>query len=258
MNLIDTLFLKAKKGELGHFYILEPNRHDDEASEILSLFVKNFLDQYFKFQISKNEVPSIDNNPDVFFLGNQSKNDEKKSASYHVDDLAALNDFMQFRSLLGDRKFVIIPEAQKLSLIISNKLLKLLEEPPVETTLFLLNSQKLKLIDTLHSRAIHLRISPPPRKKNSPLWEELIEDVKEYGLHNFLEKYSKSNLSVDSFSQYLINWESEQFSNFKSKHELKNWLITLEEMNTFNQPTATKWTLFYHHLLDHVLPRLRD
>jgi formate dehydrogenase maturation protein FdhE len=253
MNLLDVLLRKASTNELGHFYILEPSQITHDTNEVLLSFMTQFLSSFFKNSISQ-ESSSLENNPDIFFWGLS----QRKDNSYTIEELSQMNDFLQFRSLLGLKKFIIIPEAHKLTPLISNKLLKVLEEPPVDMTFFLLNPRKQKLLETIHSRGIHLRIPNAQKSSDQSEWTEILQDSQKFSLSDFLDKYSKSDLSIDSISQYLIQWESEQLNGFNNKESLEIWLKSLHDMNIFNQPTATKWTLLYYHLQEYILPRLRD
>ena len=54
----------------------------------------------------------------------------------------------------------------------------------------------------------------------------------------------------------MVKWEAEQLGHVEGKISLTEWLKTLQEMETFHQPSATKWTLFYSYLQKHILPRL--
>lgn len=57
------------------------------------------------------------------------------------------------RSPVGENKYVFINEAERLNIISSNALLKILEEPP-QRSIFLLLSNNENLIDTIRSRCV--------------------------------------------------------------------------------------------------------
>ena len=64
----------------------------------------------------------------------------------------------------GDRKIVIVLEADRLNEASSNKLLKTLEEPPTSTTMVLVTSSPDDLLDTVRSRC-HASISSRCRRR---------------------------------------------------------------------------------------------
>jgi DNA polymerase-3 subunit delta' len=63
------------------------------------------------------------------------------------------------RAVLGHNKVFIIDEAELLDQNAQNVLLKTLEEPPLQTFIFLVTSQPQRLLPTIHSRSQHVRFS---------------------------------------------------------------------------------------------------
>jgi len=250
------LLMKGKASNLAHFYIVEPGSVDGDTSPWD--FIKSFLEQYF-YSLSSEKSGATDllNNPDVYILRSDSKTQEKNTM-YKVEMLEDFLKFFDFKPLLGKRKFAIIENAEKMNSIMSNKLLKILEEPPSFATIFLLNPQKKKLLDTIHSRAIHLRVKSEQKKWQDSDWKKLTKDLASLTLFEFLEEYQKSEKDLSFYTQELISWETTQHEAPEAKKALLEWVHTFQEMSTFNQPPATKWALFYYHMKVHVLARLRD
>jgi hypothetical protein len=85
---------------------------------------------------------------------------------------------------------------------------------------------------------------------------EFLEKTKSSSLAQFIEQNLKQDQDVSYWSTKLIAWESEQLEGPVAKNSLTEWLKKLQEMETFHQPSATKWTLFYSHLNQYVFPRL--
>ncbi len=250
------LLKNAKSSSLGHFYIIEPGPIDGGITP--GDFVKSFLEEYF-YSFSQGATLSGDvlNHPDVHILGTDTRSQEK-NGMYKVEMLEDFIKFFDFRPMIGERKFAIIENAEKMNSIMSNKLLKILEEPPSFATIFLLNPQKKKLLDTIHSRAIHLRVNSEQKKWQNSDWKKLTKDLQSLTFSEFLEQYQKSEKDLSYYSQELIAWETTQHEAPEAKKALLDWIQNFQEMNAFNQPPATKWALFYYHLKVHVLGRLRD
>jgi hypothetical protein len=72
----------------------------------------------------------------------------------------------------------------------------------------------------------------------------------------FLEKYSRGDLNLSYWMNMVLDWEAKQIDSIEAKSALQDFTKVFQEMELFHQPTATKWTLFYSHLKEHVLPRL--
>jgi len=77
-----------------------------------------------------------------------------------VDDIRRLNRFFGLSAADGGHRVVIIDAADEMNVNAANALLKMLEEPPVRTTLLLVSHQPSRLLPTIRSRCRGLRLSP--------------------------------------------------------------------------------------------------
>lgn len=256
MNLGDLLIQKAKKNELGHFYILETPSLEGEAPKRLLEFMENFIHRYYKeVEGMKIDLSNLMDYPDVMVLGNTHEEDKEEKA-FKVDEAETLSRFFEFKAVQSKRKFAIITEAHRVNTIVANKWLKLLEEPNGNSTIFLLNPRGGQLLPTIHSRAIHLRLKAQSNSLDFTEWNEFIKDVGALTLAGFLERHTKAKIELSFWVNEYIRWESSQTEGFHSKTEFSKWLKTFQEMELFHQPSATKWTLFYSFLKEHVTSRL--
>jgi hypothetical protein len=257
MNIYEILMAKAKKNELAHFYLVESSRPEDEAFDHLMKFTHEFIrDYYQKVEGAKQSMANLMDHPDVFVMGNHPDYADKKDPDYIVEEAEMLIRFFEFKAVQGTRKFAVIPEGHKITNRISNKLLKLLEEPTGNATIFLLNPRRQKLLDTIHSRAQHLRLPVSITTSDLQQWQAFLTQTKSQSLSQFIEQNIKQNLDVSFWTNEMIRWEAEQLERIDSKMALAEWLKKLQEMEVFHQPSATKWTLFYSYLKTHVLTRI--
>lgn len=258
MNVHDILLKKAEKNELAHFYIVESSASEEEAFSQLMSFAHNFIrDYYHKIENAKQSMVNLMDHPDVYVLGNLPETEEKEDGFYSVEESEAFSRFFEFKPVQGKRKFAVITEGHRINNIVANKWLKLLEEPQGNSTIFLLNPRRQKLLDTIHSRAQHLRLPVSITKASLEGWHEFLKESKSLSLAQFLDENIKSEFDVSFWTNEMIRWEAEQLERPESKIALSNWLKKLQEMETFHQPSATKWTLFYSYLQSHVLPRVK-
>lgn len=89
--------------------------------------------------------------------------DEKKgkyNAEIKVDDIAPFFAFLQQTTINHQHRFVVIDEADRMNRSVQNRILKTLEEPPVQTTIFLLAENKQALLPTILSRCQIHTLSP--------------------------------------------------------------------------------------------------
>lgn len=258
MSQFDLLLTKAQNQELGHFYIVETSAPESEAFVQLLNSVHDFIRNYYqKVEGHKQTMVHLMDHPDVYVLGNlqDTEDDDKNEKFFKVEEAEALSRFFEFKPVQGKRKFAVITEGHRINTTVANKWLKLFEEPQGTSTIFLLNPRGGQLLPTIHSRAIHMRL---PVKKTSPEfsdWNELVSDLKQMPLSEFLENYRNENLSY--WVNELIRWEAEESEGMDPKDKLLIWLKTFQEMEVFHQPSATKWTLFHSFLTENVLPRVK-
>lgn len=258
MKLFDVLMKKAQTGELGHFYIVETSASGEEAEKLLMDFAHTFIrDYYQKIEGAKQSMTHLMDHPDVYVLGSGFNDSEEKSEkAFKVEDAEAFARFFEFKAVQGKRKFAVITEGHRINNLVANKWLKLFEEPQGVSTIFLLNPRGQKLLSTIHSRAIHLRLPGPKDSTDLSDWNKLIDDIKKMTLSQFLDEHSRGEAPLSYWVNQLIRWESEQVSGLGQKSELLPFLQSFEEMETFHQPSATKWTLFYSFVRENVIPRL--
>lgn len=249
MNIEEILLKKASSKELAHFYLLETSLPEEESAQLLMDFCHSFIRRYFR-EIEKQTHPvnSLMDHPDVLVI---TGIEEKKD--YTVEDATVMEKFFSWNAVQSQRKFVVIPEAHRITQTLANKWLKVLEEPPVPATIFLLNPRRIKLLPTIQSRSLSLRL-PVSREKHDPTeWNEFVSSIRKMGLSEFLETYSKGDRPLRFWLDEMLQWETEQLGQMAGKDSLEKTLKLIEEMEIFNQPTATKWTFLYYHLKDHVL-----
>lgn len=90
-----------------------------------------------------------------------------------------LRDIRQ-SSALGGRKVAIVHEADRMNAESANAFLKTLEEPPPDTTIFMLTTRPNDLLDTIRSRCIALRVESEPEPLGDGEWLEWLEDFKKW------------------------------------------------------------------------------
>ena len=99
--------------------------------------------------------------PDIVFADdNFIANSKIKSNS--VDAMRIIKKDVYSKPFMADRKFYIIPDAEKLLAPAQNSLLKVFEEPPPYCTIILICENAQVLVQTIRSRAVTVRFMPLP------------------------------------------------------------------------------------------------
>ena len=257
MNIHDILMKRAIKNELAHFYIIESSEAESDALSSLMTFTHRFVRDYYQnVEGAKQSLTNLMDHPDVYVLGNLPDTEDREDKFFSVEESELFARFFEFKPVQAKRKFAVITEGHRINTIVANKWLKLFEEPTGNATILLLNPRRQKLLDTIHSRAQHLRLPVSYTPSSLEDWIAFLTDSKAQSLAQFIEVNTKSGLDVFFLTGELIRWEAEKIDNIESKIALSEWIKKLQEMEIFHQPSATKWTLFYSFLRSHVLPRL--
>lgn len=130
---------------LGHAYMVVSG-DDDVVDEFFTLVAMGIYCHTHDACQECNECKKVlhDNNPDIYHL--YPVKDKIK-----VDDIFLLLDDVSIKSLSG-RKLYFIHRADCMNVASQNKLLKTLEEPPQDVTIFLGVSNEASMLDTIKSR----------------------------------------------------------------------------------------------------------
>jgi DNA polymerase-3 subunit delta' len=96
------------------------------------------------------------------FLLRRGPNDKETALSQviSVDEVRKMKSFFALSAADGGRRTAIIDSLDEMNTAAANALLKLLEEPPANVTIFLIAHQPAKLLPTIRSRCRELRLTP--------------------------------------------------------------------------------------------------
>ena len=85
---------------------------------------------------------------------------ENKQGQIGVDEAALIVKKLSLKAFEGDSKILIIWMAEKMNSAASNKLLKLIEEPPDKTILLLITEDQDQILNTIRSRCQRVHLFP--------------------------------------------------------------------------------------------------
>jgi DNA polymerase III subunit delta' len=96
------------------------------------------------------------------FLLRRGPNDKETALSQviSVDEVRKMKSFFTLSAADGGRRTAIVDSLDEMNPNAANALLKLLEEPPANVTLFLISHQPARLLPTIRSRCRELRLGP--------------------------------------------------------------------------------------------------
>ena len=103
-----------------------------------------------------------DTHPDVRIV-------EPEGTQIKIEQIRTVQEALGFKPLAGNRKITIIDDADLMNPQSANCFLKTLEEPPDNSLLILISSQRHRLLSTIISRCQQIRFDPPTRAKIAEL-----------------------------------------------------------------------------------------
>ena len=176
-----------------------------------------------------------------------------KQGIINVEEVLKIQQKMSLKSHSGGNKVLIIWGAEKLNSQASNKLLKIIEEPP-EKSYFILVTEKISaLLPTLISRCQRIKLPPIESK-------EITDALKQYDIKTDkikLVKFSKGSWrnilnnifnkeERETFEKYLIEFLKICFNIKKSKKaiiDLFNWSDSISSLDREKQKAFIEYVL---------------
>jgi hypothetical protein len=221
----EILIKKHDSNEMSHFYVLEPSYTQD--SNFLLSWTKNLI-----CKINKISTSSLENSPDILII--DSPEDQKQ---YQIEEIQEIFKFTAFSAMNLKKKFLIVNHSHKLTQIHLNKLLKTLEEPPIEMHIFFLNSQRVSTIDTISSRAIKLKVLNQKPESNSALIDLWDQDL---DFQEFANQFKNLNISSNKAFSDLLLLTSEKSLSLTDCKNIEKSLKALEDDYIYNNSSHNK------------------
>ncbi len=158
----NKLLEQLKNGNLNNSIIISGNKGIGK-----NYLIKNLIEEYLILKINneqiKNHITLLYNNshPNIKLITKEIDEKTKKIKNFiTVEQIRELQQFsFETSSIETIPKFILIDSADDLNLNASNALLKLLEEPTINTYLFLTSHNPSSLLSTIKSRCLKINLS---------------------------------------------------------------------------------------------------
>ena len=178
---------------------------------------------------------------------------EKKSCEIRVHEAADISRKLSLKSYEGGAKVCIIWGAEFLNTAASNKLLKLIEEPPSGTVLILITENENQILNTIHSRCQVLHIPKlsttavaKALQNNSQVAENEANVIARQanGSYGRALKLVNNNSEDVQFEEWFVSWVRTAFS-AKGKPSAITELISWgETIAATNRETQKRFLIF--------------
>jgi DNA polymerase III subunit delta' len=168
-------------------------------------FISQLFEEYFKKRVQSEQIHHhfslLKNNshPNIKILEKEIDDKTKKLKNFIIiDQIRKINQFALGTSVIENiPKFILIDSADDMNLNASNALLKILEEPRLNTYFFLISHQPSSLLPTIKSRCLRFNLS----NHNYDNFSRIIE----ISNHNIDEETKKFLYDITNGSPGLIN-----------------------------------------------------
>ena len=211
-----------------HFVYPVANNQDVKSKAISSSFITNWREF-----LSLNPYGNL-------FEWYMSIGIENKQGKIGKDEAENLIKKMSLKSYEGGWKAVIIWMAEKMNPSATNKLLKLIEEPPEKTLFIFVAEDELLLMDTLVSRCQRINLNKIP---NDLIKKALVDkgfsnelankaSLESNGSYNKAFSFAKGKESDSVFEKWFQSWVRSAFKVKKNKEavlELVDWSKTVSK-----------------------------
>ena len=241
LSIKEILFQKYQERKLASLYIAKYNSRTLNPE----FWVNDFLLQFTK----------LPDHPDILKIHKTEKETE-----YKVDSkaIAELFKFLNYRPLELSKKFIFLFDAQDLSTILSNKMLKIFEEMGENFCLFLMVPDNAQMLATVESRAIKLTLDfnqIAMGKELNPSFEfktlatpwELIAHLKK-GSEGQNELQAEKKFIEQTIDKYLAQSHNGGKVAPETYQELSSLLKTLRDYeieSNFNNAKLSRLTPFF-------------
>ncbi|HSM63921.1 MAG TPA: hypothetical protein VK833_08300 [Gillisia sp.] len=208
----------------------------------------HFMDSWRKF-INSNPYGSL-------FDWFQEIGIENKQGQIGVDEAQDIVKSLSLKAYEGGYKVMLIWMADKMNIACSNKLLKLIEEPPNKTLFILIAEDEEQIIQTIKSRCQILRFPP---LSETVIADKLIENnkldasiakkiaIQANGSYSQAQHILKNDSGDDQFEDWFITWVRTAFKAKGNKASILELLSWSEAIAASGRETQKS---FLHYCLD--------
>lgn len=218
--------------------LLKKYQQGDLASVYLAKYPENTDPKKWGLDFVSS-ITKLSDHPDVLWV---ERSEDENDYKVESPGILALIKFLNYRAYELKKKFIFITDAHLLSVIVSNKLLKVFEELPENFCLFLFCPQGQDLLPTVESRAI--KILMPRDFSNEDYDAPLPHYSSAQELAASLKKSDDDFLEEKKFIENALV-KALQSGNFKECTEILDNLKHYGVSDNFNNSKLSRLSLFF-------------
>jgi DNA polymerase-3 subunit delta' len=178
---------------------------------------------------------------------------QNKQGEIRVDDAQEILKTLSLKSYEGGYKIMIIWMVDKMNMAASNKLLKLLEEPPEKTIFILLSENEEDIIQTIRSRCqvLNFNALSEPIITQALIDREAVDPKiaakiahQAQGNYNTALKLTTANDDEHPFEQWFVVWIRAAFKAKGNAAAIQDLILWSEKIASLGRETQKKFLQF--------------
>ncbi|HJD54781.1 MAG TPA: DNA polymerase III subunit delta' [Rickettsia endosymbiont of Proechinophthirus fluctus] len=177
--IIERLEFNLKHNTLYNSWLIEAENIEQALKD---------LEEFIYIKLFKNSIP-LDNNPDYHFIAREtSATSNAKNIS--IEQIRKLQDFLSKTSAISGYKVAIIYAAELMNLNAANSCLKILEDAPKNSYIFLITSRAASIISTIRSRCFKINVRASIHHTKNELYSEFIQSIADNKTLDFINRFT--------------------------------------------------------------------
>lgn len=182
----EYLEFRLKQGKLYNSWLINAD-NTEQALQDLSIFIETNL---FADQIQ------LINHPDYRLVARDDSS-SANSRDIYVEQIRDLQQFFYKTPSISKYRAAIIYQADLMNLNAANSCLKLLEDTPSNSFIFLITSRAAGIISTIRSRCAKINVTPQTNLAGSEAYLEFIKNIANYSIPEvrleLIKKFTSKN-----------------------------------------------------------------
>ncbi|AFE54025.1 DNA polymerase III subunit delta' [Rickettsia typhi] len=172
--IIELLEFHLKYNKLYNSWLIEAGNIEQALQD---------LEEFIYIKLFKSNI-MLENNPDYYFVAR----DNAKNIS--IGQIRKLQDFLNKTSAISGHKVAVIYTADFMNLNAANACLKILEDAPKNSYIFLITSRAASIISTIRSRCFKVNIRAPLPNVRNDLYLQFIQPIADNKTLDFINRFT--------------------------------------------------------------------
>jgi len=177
--IIENLEFNLKHNKLYNSWLIEAENIEQALKDV---------EDFIYVKLFKNNIP-LENNPDYHFIARETSG-TSNAKNISIEQIRKLQDFLSKTSAISKYKVAIIYSADLMNLNAANSCLKILEDTPKNSYIFLITSRAASIISTIRSRCFKIDARSSIQHIKNKSYSEFIQPIADNETLDFIKKFN--------------------------------------------------------------------